>query len=69
MHYEDDRCLIVDEPKKPVAKVHFLVISKERCCQGLSEVDPALMGKLMVKASEVAKELGLAENGYRVVLD
>ena len=69
MHYEDEKCLIIDEPKKPVAQVHFLVILKERCVQGLSEVDPAVMGKLMIKASEIAKELGLAENGYRIVLD
>lgn len=69
VHYEDERCLIVDEPKKAAAKVHFLVIAKERCYQGLSEADPEMVGKLMVKASEVAKELGLAENGYRIVLD
>lgn len=66
--YEDDLCLAFHDIN-PQAPVHVLVIPKKPIVSlddVLSE-DKDLMGHLMVKITEVSKELGLGENGYRVV--
>ena len=50
---------------------HVLLIPKKEIAS-LAMVDPsdhALMGHLLVKAAEVAKNEGLVENGYRVVIN
>lgn len=35
----------------------------------LASDDQDLMGHMMIKASNIAKSLGLAENGYRLVVN
>ena len=70
--YEDEQCLAFRDIA-PVAKVHFLVIPKDR--DGLTGISKAeerhkqLLGHLMVVASKVAKQEGLAESGYRTVIN
>ncbi|KAK5975707.1 Histidine triad nucleotide-binding protein 1, partial [Trichostrongylus colubriformis] len=69
--YEDDEVLAFHDVS-PQAPVHFLVIPKKRIAM-LQEaedtvVDQALLGKLMLTAAKVARDLGL-ENGYRVVVN
>ena len=57
----------------PVAKVHFLVIPKDR--KGLSQLSKAtdahaqLLGHLMVFTAKVAAMEGLDQTGYRVVIN
>lgn len=69
--YEDDICLAFRDVS-PVAKVHFLVIPKDR--QGLTQLSLAndshekLLGHLMVVCAKVANQEGLAE-GWRVVIN
>lgn len=68
--YEDDD-VIAFEDIMPQAPVHFLVIPK-RHIQTLNELDledAPLVGKLAVIASKIAKEKGVADNGYRVVMN
>ena len=68
--YEDDE-VIAFEDIMPQAPVHFLVIPK-RHIQTLNELDledAPLVGKLAVIASKIAKEKGVADNGYRVVMN
>ena len=68
--YEDDTCLAFRDIS-PVAKTHFLVIPKNR--DGLSQLSKAedrhkaLLGHLMLVASQVARSEGL--EGYRVVIN
>ena len=56
-----------------VAKTHFLVIPKDR--DGLSQLSKAesrhkeLLGHLMFVASQVAREQGLGNDGFRVVIN
>ena len=70
--YEDDKCLAFRDIA-PVAKVHFLVIPKNR--DGLTGISKAedrhaeLLGHLMVVCAKVAKQEGLGESGYRTVIN
>ena len=68
--YEDELCLAFRDIS-PQAPTHVLLIPKKEIAS-LAMVDPsdhALMGHLLVKAAEVAKNEGLVENGYRVVIN
>ena len=65
--YEDER-IIAFHDLEPQAPVHVLLIPKKHV-SSLDELQPEdaeLMGYLMLKVKEIAKELGL-ENGYRLV--
>ena len=52
----------------PKAPVHFLVIPKERVTSIL-EASPELIGEMMQLAKETAKEQGVAEDGFRIVIN
>lgn len=55
----------------PQAPSHILVIPK-RHITGLAELTPAdsdLVGKLITTASKIAADEGLAQNGYRFVIN
>lgn len=66
--YEDELCLAFRDIQ-PQAPVHILLIPKKeiKSLSALSPEDSALMGHLMLKASEIAQNEGLSANGYRVV--
>ncbi len=53
----------------PQAKVHILVIPREHIESLDSAEDSALLGKLLAMAAEVARTEGIAESGYRTVLN
>jgi histidine triad (HIT) family protein len=55
----------------PQAPTHILLIPNQHLAS-LSEASPAdqaLLGKLMLTAAKVAAQEGLADNGYRVVVN
>jgi histidine triad (HIT) family protein len=55
----------------PQAPVHFLVVPK-RCIPRINEAAPsdsALLGSLLSAAAATARQEGLAENGYRIVIN
>ena len=55
----------------PQAPVHVLIVPKRvipRLAQA-SESDQALLGKLLLTAAKVARDLGVGESGYRVVIN
>ena len=68
--YEDDRVIAFDDIN-PQAPVHFLVIPKAH----LETLDDAtdehrdLLGHLLVTAVRLAREKGVAESGYRQVIN
>jgi histidine triad (HIT) family protein len=68
--YEDDLCLAFRDIK-PEAPVHILVIPKRAIStmNDVSQTDEPLLGHLLVKAAEIAKGEGLAQNGYRIVIN
>jgi histidine triad (HIT) family protein len=68
--FEDDQVLAFHDVN-PQAPVHVLVIPK-RAIPRLSDTtdaDASLLGHLLSTARTVAKQLGLAEDGYRVVVN
>jgi len=65
--FEDEKC-IAFEDKAPIAKQHFIVLAKDPKASlgNMDFKDAELYGHLLVKASQVAKQLEMAD-GYRVV--
>ena len=68
--YEDDDVLAFNDIN-PQAPVHFLVIPKKRIgtINDIQAEDCAVVGKLSMVASEIAKEQGFAEKGFRTVMN
>lgn len=67
--YEDDLCLAFYDVS-PQAPVHVLVIPKTtelRSIDDVQEKDEALVGHIFCVIQKLARELGIAETGYRVV--
>lgn len=68
--FEDDH-VIVFHDVDPKAPLHVLIIPK-RVIPRLAEAkesDEQLLGKLVLTASKVARDLGVDESGYRVVIN
>lgn len=68
--YEDDLCLAFTDIT-PQAPTHILVIPKKpipKLSDATSE-DKELLGHLLLTVKQVADQAGLAENGYRVVIN
>ena len=68
--YEDDRVLAFKDIN-PQAPVHVLVIPKQsipRIAEA-ADHDQDLLGQLLLKARDVAGELDLEENGFRLVIN
>ena len=68
--YEDDLCLAFKDINSQ-APVHILVIPKKEIpsIAEASVQDQSLLGHLLVKARQVAKEQNLHEKGYRLVVN
>lgn len=68
--YEDGD-LLAFEDINPLAPVHFLVIPKQHLAtlDDVGEEHTALLGRMLVVASELASEKGVAEGGYRQVIN
>lgn len=66
--YEDDICLAFRDIS-PQAPIHILIIPKKEIVSmaDVKEQDKEIMGHMMVKASEIARNEGLEKNGYRLV--
>lgn len=66
--FEDDEVLAFNDIA-PQAPIHILIVPKKHVAT-LNDADDALMlGKLMQTAAQLAKKLGVAENGYRTVIN
>jgi histidine triad (HIT) family protein len=68
--YEDEKCLAFRDVN-PQAPVHVLLIPKKEIAtmNDVHDSDRDLMGHLMVKVPEIARQLGIAESGYRTVIN
>ena len=66
--YEDEQCLAFHDVA-PQAPVHILIIPKKEIASinDLSAEDEQLVGHLFLVIQQIAREQGLAENGYRVI--
>ena len=68
--YEDELCLAFHDVN-PQAPVHFLVIPKKEIARiaAAAPEDEALLGHLIQVAQKVAKQEGLHESGFRIVIN
>ena len=68
--FEDDEVMAFHDVN-PQAPVHVLIVPK-RVIPRLTESnasDQALLGKLILTAAKAARDLGMSESGYRVVIN
>lgn len=68
--YEDDLVLAFQDIK-PQAPTHVLIVPKKpipRIAEAKPE-DASVLGHLLLKAAAVAKQLGVAESGFRLVFN
>ena len=63
--------LIAIRDIQPAAPVHVLVMPRKHVASvdGLADGDTELAGKLLLAARDVARQEGIAANGYRVVVN
>jgi histidine triad (HIT) family protein len=66
--YEDDLCVAFYDIA-PAAPVHALVIPKKHLSSILEADDEGLLGHLLAVARDVARAEGLAEGGFRLVIN
>ena len=66
--YEDDVCLAFRDIS-PQAPVHILIIPKKEIVSlaTLKDEDSDVLGHIMIKTAEIARQEGIEESGYRVV--
>ncbi len=53
----------------PKAPVHVLVLPREHVGSLNDAADPALVGRLVALGRDVARSLGVADTGYRLVIN
>jgi histidine triad (HIT) family protein len=68
--HEDDLCLAFRDID-PKAPQHVLIVPKKIIPRlaAAEEADAPLLGHLLVVAGKVARELGIAESGFRLVIN
>lgn len=68
--YEDE-ALLAFEDIRPQAPVHILLIPKAHfsSLDGADDARQDVLGRLLLKARDLARERGLDRTGYRVVLN
>ena len=67
----EDEAVLAFRDVNPKAPIHVLIVPKKNLAR-LSEAgaeDEMLLGHLLLKAGEVARQLGLNKSGYRVVIN
>ncbi|MEZ5575743.1 MAG: histidine triad nucleotide-binding protein [Candidatus Competibacteraceae bacterium] len=67
----DDGEVLAFRDINPEAPVHLLLIPRQHIAtlNDLSEADAALVGRLYLAGQQIAVELGVAESGYRTVIN
>jgi histidine triad (HIT) family protein len=68
--YQDDD-LVAFRDLSPQAPTHILIIPRKPIptLNDLEDADAELVGKLFLAAAKVAKQVGIAKAGYRVVVN
>ena len=66
--YEDEN-LIAFKDINPQAPIHILVVTKKEIptINDISPEDRVLIGEVYITLAKIAKDLGVADNGYRVI--
>jgi histidine triad (HIT) family protein len=68
--YEDDLVVAIRDIK-PAAPVHVLMVPRKPIPR-IADVEPAdhqILGHILIKAAQVAEQVGLKQSGYRLVIN
>lgn len=65
--YEDDDFLVIKDIH-PQAPVHLLIFPKKHIF-GMHDANAEILGGAMLVADKVAQQLGIADKGYRLILN
>jgi len=65
---EDEHCIAFRDIA-PQAPTHVLVVPREHVATLDAVTDPALVGRVMHLAAEVARQEGIVDSGYRTVIN
>jgi histidine triad (HIT) family protein len=65
---ENEHCVAFRDIN-PQAPVHILIIPRKHVASLNEARDPAIIGRLSLLAAELAKSEGLADRGYRTVIN
>ena len=65
---ENEHCVAFRDIN-PQAPVHVLIIPREHVASLNEATDPAMLGRLSLAAAEIARSEGIAEGGYRTVVN
>ncbi|MES2764415.1 MAG: histidine triad nucleotide-binding protein [Bacteroidota bacterium] len=70
IEYEDDD-IIAFKDIAPSAPVHILIVPKRHIAtlNDAGEGDASLLGKIVLVAARIAKEKGIAADGYRLIMN
>lgn len=68
--HEDEHCIAIHDIN-PQAPVHVLVIPRKPLARvaEATAADQALLGHLLLTAAALARKWGVAESGYRIVIN
>jgi len=68
--YQDDRVTAFKD-NNPIAPVHILIVPNVEIptVDDVTPEDEALLGHLFVVARQLARDMGIAENGYRLIVN
>ncbi len=66
--FENDK-VIAFKDINPAAPIHILVVSKKEIptINHITEEDREIIGEMYLAIAKITKELGIAEDGYRVI--
>lgn len=68
--YEDESIIAIEDIN-PVAPVHALIIPK-KCIETLNDLKPSdadIVGRMVLVANKLAKELKIDQSGYRTIFN
>lgn len=68
--HDDEHCLAFHDVA-PQAPTHFLVVPKRELAMlsDATDADAGVLGHLLVTAAKVARGLGVADDGFRIVIN
>lgn len=65
----NDKNLIAFKDIRPAAPIHILIVPKAHIPTLNDAVDETLLGKMLTAAKDIAKKSGIAETGYRTIIN
>jgi histidine triad (HIT) family protein len=70
LHYQDDKVVAFSDIN-PQAPVHLLIVPHQHIStiNEVNEANSLLVGHMVMVATQLAKELKIHENGYRLVMN